>query len=65
MSKTQSEWKEYFFDMGYYWTETEQPQKILDCRNKFGNMPAFKIHLRWLDKGIAKANIENHIIKEQ
>jgi len=53
--KTQSEWNEYFFDMGYYYTEKRLPHKITEMRNRFSNKPAFARRLTWLDKGILKA----------
>jgi len=61
--KTTPEWNEYFFDMGVYWTETGQPQKIRDCRDKYGYMVGFQNRIKWLDKGIAKANLKKRHIE--
>ncbi len=54
--KTQSEWNEYFHRMGYYWTETNQPQKIDNLRKKYESLPAFEHRIKWIDKGIVEAN---------
>jgi hypothetical protein len=60
MSKTQSEMNEYFFDMGKYWTDTNQSKKIQDCRDRYNGKPYYKNRLIFLEKGIKASGVVNN-----
>ena len=50
--KTNSEWCEYFKNMGRYYTENNMPEKLKVFRERFENKPAFYKRMKWIDKGV-------------